>query len=268
MFHQSIAFLLLFFLSGFLNAEPQDNAPAKTIRIMTVVIVQQDDFLQYLLESWLSDKNTHIEYSKGHHSEVARAVMDGKVDFAITHTKVQAMHKLEKQGLLEQDRILFANAMAFLGPQGDPAGITGLNDPVKVVQKILDGGYCFVINGHDRLARIQEKLLAEAKRDHTCVIRDDNIENETAIESAVANKAYTLWGLHPYARLHDNRLQPVVVPNDMLLEEMSGWAAKDSPVKKEVMDLINYLKSSEAEKKLRDFRLEKFKDLQAWWPAS
>lgn len=263
------AFLVFLLLPGNAGAaQQQDTTTPITIRIMTVVICQQDGFLQNLLEPYLSGRNIRIEYSQGHHSEVARAVTEGRIDLAITHTKVQAMHKLEKNGYLEKGRKIFANAMAFLGPTGDPAGITGMHDPVLAVKKIQETGHCFVINGHDRLAKIQEKLLELAGISNSCVIRDEETENLSAVESAVENNAYTLWGLHPYARKGENKLQPVIIPHDMLLEDMSGWAVSGSPVKNEVIDLINYLKSSEAEKRIREFRLDKYKDLQAWWPAS
>ena len=57
--------LTLLSLPGY-SDNSQNNSPAeKTIRVMTVVICQQDNFLQYLLEPYLSGKNIKIEYRKG-----------------------------------------------------------------------------------------------------------------------------------------------------------------------------------------------------------
>ena len=156
-------------LPGTVISEPvQDNEAAeKTIRIMTVVICQQENFLQYLLEPYLSGKNIKIVYRQGHHTEVAKAVKNGEVDFVITHKKVKLLQKLESDGLLKKGHLLFANPMAFLGPKGDPAGIKGLDDPVQAVRNIQEKGYCFVINNHDRLARIQKHLLEEALKAFT-----------------------------------------------------------------------------------------------------
>lgn len=234
---------------------------------MTVVICQQDNFLQYLLEPYLSGKNIKIEYRKGHHSEVARAVVNKEVDFVITHKKVKALQKLEAEGRLGKGRTLFANPMVFLGPKGDPAGIKGLSDPVLAVRKILESEYCFVVNNHGRLKMIQEKLLEQSQVKGGCVIRNEENEKLTAMDVAFKKNAYTLWGLHPYAQKSENRLEAILIPDKSLLESMNGWVVSGTDVGNDAKELLNYLDSEEVEKKISEFRLAGYKDIQAWWPV-
>ena len=86
------------------------NSAEKVLRVMTVVICQQDDFLQYVLAPYLAEKDIRIEYRQGHHSEVAKAVANKEADFVITHTKVKALQKMEKKELW-----IFIILMPFLG---------------------------------------------------------------------------------------------------------------------------------------------------------
>lgn len=262
----NLALVLIVFIFISTNSiAAEDN---KKIHIMTVVIVQQDNFLQKLLQPFLSSHGLVAEYTMGHHSEVAQAAGRHEIDLAITHTKVREMQKLEKEGLLMPRQALFSNPTAFLGPAGDPAHIRGLTDPVAAVKNILDGGFCFIINTHERLEKLQDDLLPGNVSTRDCIIRDDGNINMTAIDVAFERNGYTMWGLHPYASKSENRLEPVVMADERLLQEMSGWVVKGSAVEKEASELLDYLASKEVKNRIRNFHLHNYGDIQAWWPAS
>ena len=240
-----------------------DTQPV-TIRIMTVVIVQQGNFLQYLLEPYLQNHNIRIEYSTGHHNKVAQAVKAGLVDLAITHTKVKRMQKLEQQGVLMPRVPLFANPKAFLGPPGDPAKLQGIQDAVQAMQQIQDKGMCYLINPHDQLKTLQEKLLAQVKNTKTCINKTD-ADALTIMDMAVKQHAYTMWGLHPYLEKGDGKLQPVVVPDKRLLQELSGWVVSGSAVENDARQLLDYLHSDEVKERIKSFKFPGFPEIQPWF---
>lgn len=244
------------------STSEQDVAPKK-LRIMSVVIVQQEGFLAYLLEPYLAATDVEVTFSQGHHSEVAKAVSEGRIDLAITHSKVKALQKLEKQGVLHPQRVLFANPMAFLGPRNDPAGIAQETDPLSAFKKIQRSGYCFVVNRHHRMQVIQQAWLKAADMEAPCLIEPGN---EDFLQVASREQAYTLWSLHPYARKPLPELSPVVLGHPSLLENLSGWAVKGSPAEREALHLLDYLGRETARQRMEAFRLGDFPDQQPWWP--
>ena len=232
---------------------------------MTVVICQQGNFLHYLLEPYLAGKNINIDYSQGHHSQVAAAVKRGDVDIAITHTKVKAMQELVTAGLLIDGQTVFANPKAFLGPAGDPAGIAGQVDAAAVMQQIQEKGFCYVINPHENMTRLQLDLLQGTNSGRNCVI--DNAQNtRDALQMADDKGAYTMWGLHPYLEKGKGKLQPIVIPDQRLLQNLGAWVVQGSDVTEEARDLVEYLASDAARVRIIKFRFPDYDTIQPWWP--
>ena len=220
--------------------------------------------MQYLLEPYLADKHIKIEYSKGHHSKVVEAVKHGQIDIAITHIKVKSMQDLAASGQLIDGRSVFANPMAFLGPEGDPAGISGLDAAAVAMQRIQDKGFCYVIDPHGIMERLQRELLQGMNPGKNCVI--DNMQNtKEAIQMADKKSAYTMWGLHPYLAKGKGRLQPVVIPDTRLLQTLGAWVVKRSEVETEARDLVNYLASDAARERIVKFRFPGKDTIQPWW---
>lgn len=231
---------------------------------MTVVICQQGDFLQYLLEPYLAGKNINIKYSQGHHTQVAAAVKRGVVDIAITHTKVKMMQELAAAGLLINGQTVFANPKAFLGPAGDPAGISGLDDAAVAMQRIQEKGYCYVVNPHENMTRLQLNLLEGIKSGKNCVV-DNVLDTRDALQMAVDKGAYTMWGLHPYLEKGKGKLQPIVIPDQRLMQNLGAWVVQGSDVTVEARDLVNYLASAVARKRIVKFRFSGKDTIQPWW---
>ena len=256
---------LLFSVSTSAESREVNTTSPTTIHIMTVVICQQEGFLQYLLQPYLSKKNINIEYSTGHHSKVVQAVKHAEADIVIAHTKVKGLNKQEEAGKLNNGRAVFANPRAFLGPVGDPAGIRGLEDPVKALENIFEQGYCYIINPHGEMARLQNHYLDKVASDNICVSQGPGDINRL-LDMAVEKNAYTLWGLHPFVARGAHKLEPIVVPNDVLLENLAAWVVTGSQVEDAARELVNYLVSDEAGKRIKRFRLEGYENVQPWYP--
>jgi tungstate transport system substrate-binding protein len=238
------------------------------IRVMTVVIVQQEGFLPWLLEPFLAGRDLGIEYTQGHHTEVARAVTEGRVDLVIAHTKVRLLREQSAQGILNPGRPLFANPMAFLGPRGDPARIRALNDPVQALRRIQAAGFCYVINRQDRLGAVQDALLGQLDAiDRKCLIDAVANRRDAALVTAGEKGAYTLWGLHPAVQRGDGRLEPVVIADARLLSELSGYVVRGGAEEVLATEILDYLASAPAQRRLTEFRFSAYPELQPWWPV-
>lgn len=253
------------------SAESTESANLKeratVIRIMTVVICQQDGFLSYVLEPYLRDKNLTIEYSKGHNREVARAAQNSQADIVMAHTKVKPMQKLAGRGVISDGMVLFANAKVFLGPQGDPAGIAGLRDGNAAMEQIQNAGYCFLVNPHGGLEKLQRAMIKQARPDKHCILEGAS-DTVNALDMANAQNAYTLWALHPYADRGQGRLQPVVIPDQRLVADMGIWLVADSPVAEQARDILAYLAGDDANARITAFRLKAYPEVRPWWPAT
>jgi tungstate transport system substrate-binding protein len=250
------------------GARADDLAPDTTLRVMTVVICQQDGFLPWLLEPFLESEGIRIEYRQGHHSEVARAAAHGEADLVIAHTKVAALRTLAEQGVLRPGRVVFANPMAFLAPPDDPAGIAGLSDPVQAVRQIQERGFCFLVNDQGRLARLQRTFIEASTPATRCVIDDPQNAKLAALTAASERGAYSMWGLHPYARKASVALEPIVIPDPRLLQGLSAYVVAGAEAQSRAAALVDYLASTAAQRRLTGFRLANYPQVQPWWPAA
>ena len=161
--------------------------------------------------------------------------------------------------------MIFANPKVFLGPEGDPAGIRELDNPVMALQKIFDKGYCYIINPHGRLGLQQHQYLDKVTSDKSCVMQGPGDIN-LLLDMALKHKAYTLWGLHPFVARSDHPLEPVVIPDEGLLENLAGWIVAGSRVEESARELLNYLAGDEAKERIESFRLKGFENVQPWYP--
>ena len=235
----------------------------KRLRIMTVVIVQQDDFLPALIAPYLNNHPLDIEYRSGHHREVVQAIQQGEVDLVMVHTKIKAMDKLIQQGLLKPGQPIFANPKAFLAPVGDPDGLSGLLNPLDALNRMQTAHRCFVINPHGALETLQRRFLQQADMD--CVIESAQ-NTEQAIELADQKHGYTIWGLHPYQAKTNANLEPIVIPAPDLLQNIGIWVVAGTDMENEANDLADYLLSDPVRKLYMAFRLKDLPNVQAWWP--
>lgn len=161
---------------------------------------------------------------------------------------------------------MFANPKAFLGPKGDPAKIEGLQDAVLAMQQIQDGGYCYVINPHGEMEILQNGLLDMTNSVRRCVLNDVQ-DTQAALDTAFEKGAYTMWGLHPYIAEGNDNLQPIVIPDDRLLQNLSAWVVAGSDMEAEAGNLVNNLASEDAKIRITKFRFPGYKDIPPWRPT-
>lgn len=113
---------------------------------------------------------------------------------------------------------------------------------------------------------LQNGLLDMANSVKRCVLNDVQ-DTQAALETAFEKGAYTMWGLHPYVAKANDNLQPIVIPDDRLLQNLSAWVVAGSDVEAEAGDVVNYLASEDAKIRLTKFCFPGYEDIPPWWPA-
>ena len=157
----------------------------------------------------------------------------GDVDMVFVHAP-SLEHKYIKRGILVDGRIIAYNYFVIVGPKDDPAGIKGLNSPVKALKRIYNAGVSgmtlFISRGDNSGTHIRELTLWR-KAGLNPIGQKWYIESGTGMSKTlmIANerKAYTLSDIGTYLKLKGEgilgRLEVLVDKGEGLINIYSAY---------------------------------------------
>ena len=157
----------------------------------------------------------------------------GDVDMVFVHAP-SLEHKYIKRGILVDGRIIAYNYFVIVGPKDDPAGIKGLNSPVKALKRIYNAGVSgmtlFISRGDNSGTHIRELTLWR-KAGLNPIGQKWYIESGTGMSKTlmIANerKAYTLSDIGTYLKLKGEgilgRLEVLVDKGEDLINIYSAY---------------------------------------------
>jgi len=157
----------------------------------------------------------------------------GDVDMVFVHAP-SLEHKYIKRGILVDGRIIAYNYFVIVGPKDDPAGIKGLNSPVKALKRIYNAGVngmtLFISRGDNSGTHIRELALWR-KAGLNPIGQKWYIESGTGMSKTlmIANerKAYTLSDIGTYLKLKGEgilgRLEVLVDKGEGLINIYSAY---------------------------------------------
>jgi hypothetical protein len=238
------------------------QAAPETLRIHVVPIVNQEHFLERVLEPFAREHGLALEITAVHGREVARAAREGRADLVIVHTKFPGRHRLVKDGVIVDGTEVFANPIALLGPPDDPAGVAGAADAAEAMARIRRAKACVLENDLDGLVR-DTRALAGAD---TCYRREKGAVGLGAVQIAAREGWYTWWGLHPFA-LIEQPLRAFVWPEARLLRPLNAAVVADAPAAGHAAAAVAWLRSPAGRAAIEAFRLARFPAQQAFWAA-
>jgi tungstate transport system substrate-binding protein len=208
--------------------------------------------------------------------EVARA---GKADLVLAHYGHGGTEAFCTEGLGLWPRPVLANQAALIGPVSDPARIGGLHDAAEAFRRIAKAKAPFIVNNSPTQKYLADVLWqAAGKPDRAGWYRDTGLRNEAAtkdaIEAAVKEKAYTLWGLVPFLKYReahsecgmkalvtdDPQLQRLMVTVVVHPEKIKGVNVEGAKA------LERFLIDPATQARISAFRIPGF-DSPVWWPA-
>ena len=134
------------------------QAGEKIIKMSTTTSTQASGLLDVMLPAL--EKNTGIKVkviAKGTGAAI-RDGMDGNVDVILVHAKARE-EKFVKDGFGTKRYAVMHNDFVILGPKSDPAGIKGLKNAARALQKIADAKAVFISRGDDSGTHTKEQTL-------------------------------------------------------------------------------------------------------------
>lgn len=247
------------------------------VRVAAVITPESSGLLRQLLTDF--EKQTGSSVVVDSRQDVYGLARDGKADLVISHYGHGGTEDFCSEGFGGWPRPVFSNQAALIGPASDPARIAGSRDAVEAFRRIAQTKSPFVVNNS-----ATEKYLADVlwqatdKPDRADWYRDKGLRNQAetkdAIQAAIEEKGYTLWGLVPFLKYreeHPDCGMKAIITDDPLFQRLMVTVVvnpeKVTGVNVEgARSLERFLIAPETQARIRAFRVPGF-DGQVWWPA-
>lgn len=247
------------------------------VRLAVVITPESSGLLTQLLRDF--EKQSGLKVIVDSRQDVFGLAREGNADLVLAHYGHGGTEGFCTNGLGFWPRPVFANQSALIGPISDPARIAGCRDAVEGFSRIARARAPFIVNNSVTEKYLMDVLWQAADRpDRTgwCLDRGlrNRAETKDAIEAAVKEKGYTLWGLVPFLKYVEANPQcgmKAFVTDDPLLQRMMVTVVVNPDRIQGVnvtgaRALERFLIAPETQARIRAFRIAGF-DGPVWWPA-
>ena len=207
--------------AGLTHAAAQPPPASKIVRLFAVRTEFDSGLLDGLLADFQAKTGFQVRHITGKDTyEQARA---GNVDVMLSHYRHDGLGAFVSQGYGLWPEPVMANISAFLAPPGDPAHIKGLTDGIEMFRRIAAAKAPFVVNGDANTRYLLATLWNAAGRpDKQGWYIDAKVEGLAAAQHAVAQHAYTIWGVTAFIQAKQGNDLPLdlVIPTDSLMQRI------------------------------------------------
>jgi tungstate transport system substrate-binding protein len=251
--------------------------PKAVVRVAAVITPESSGLLRQLLADF--EKNTGHKVVVDSRQDVFGLAREGKADLVLAHYGHGGTEEFCTEGFGFWPRPVFSNQAALIGPASDPARIAGTRDAAEAFRLIAKAKAPFIVNNSATEKYLADVLWqAAGKPDQADWFRDKGLRNQAAtkdaIEAAVKEKGYTLWGLVPFLKYleehPDCSMKPLVTDDPLLQRLMVSVVVQPEKIKGVNVEgaraLERYLIAPETQARIRAFRMPGFNG-QVWWPA-
>ncbi len=251
--------------------------PKGVVRLSAVITPESSGLLRQLLAEF--EKQSGHSVVVDSRQDVFGLAYDGKADLVLAHYGHRGTEDFCAEGLGGWPRPVFSNQAALIGPSSDPAGIVGTRDAVEAFRRIARAKAPFVVNNSATEKYLADVLWEAAEKpDRKDWYRDKGLRNQAetkdAIQAAIEEQGYTLWGLVPFLKYreeHPDCGMKALVTDDPLFQRLMVTVLVQ-PEKFEGINfegakaLERFLIAPETQAHIRAFRVPGFEG-QVWWPA-
>lgn len=233
-------------------------------RGLVVAIVAEEAFLFGAVSAAGGTPTPEIEVA--HVRRIGRRLAEraGRYDFVIAHAHAAPMRMLERDGVIGERTLVFANGRALIGPSDDPAGLSGAASARDAARRLAAAGRCLVIPGH-ALTLAEPAWAAAAPR---CPVPAGDRHGAAAVRAARAAGGYAIWGLHPFVRAGIPDMVGFTLTDPALLQPLALWTVAGSPRQDAVARLAQRLRSVGAAEFIDAFRLRGAPANRAFWSVA
>ena len=264
-------------VAGQEQKEQPKEQPKGVVRLAVVITPESSGLLKQLLGDF--EKQSGLKVVVDSRQDVFGLARDGKADLVLAHYGHGGTEEFCTDGLGFWPRPVFANQAALIGPASDPASVAGNRDAAEAFRRIARAKATFIVNNSATEKYLAEVLWQSVGRpDRTGWYLDKGLRNQAAtkdaIEAAVKEKGYLLWGLVPFLKYMEENpkcgMKALVTDDPLLQRLMVTVVVKPDRVKgvnvTGAKALERFLIAPETQAKIRAFRIPGF-DGQVWWPA-
>jgi tungstate transport system substrate-binding protein len=257
-------------------ADAATASPVRSrIRLAAIPAVRLGGLLDELLAVFEAGSGYRVTVSEGSHAAAFTRARAGEADLTLTHFGVSELREFVGDGLGRWPRLVLSNGFVFLGPPADPAGIRATGDPVTALAQIAQTRTPFVANNLAEPAFMTDILWhAAGSPDRAGWYVDEGLSGPAAMQAAAARGGYTIWGLHPFLMLREQRpldLRPVIFADSLLQRGIASVVVNPrrvGPVNlRGALALERFLCTTETQGRIRAFRHPDF-DEPVFWPAA
>ena len=256
-----VTVLVLFtFLASLVPSVALAESPTKLI-MATTTSTADSGLLDTILPDFEEQFNADVEVIAVGTGQALKLGEDGNADVILVHARAREdKFVAEGHGVNRQD--VMYNDFVILGPESDPAGITGMTDAAGAFKKIAEAEALFVSRGDDSGTHTKEKAIWAA----ASVEPEGDWYIETGqgmgavLTMANEQLAYTMSDRGTYlARTLEGTDLVVLVEGDPILFNPYGVIAINSEKYDTVnydlaMDFIAWLTSVETQQQIAEFK--------------
>lgn len=139
----------------------QGSAAEKVIKMSTTTSTQASGLLDVLLSELKKDTGIEVMVIAKGTGAAIRDGMDGNVDVIFVHAKGRE-EQFVAEGYGTKRYPVMHNDFVIVGPKADPAGIKGMTDAAKALEKIAHAKAGFISRGDDSGTHTKEQALWKA----------------------------------------------------------------------------------------------------------
>lgn len=254
------------------SSTTQTTTSTSLVRLSSVVTPQDGGLYDDLLPDFEQKTGYKVELVTG--EDAYGPAREGGADVIISHYGHKDAQAFVEDSFGQWPQTVFSNQLALLGTTSDPAQVEGLTDLVESFGRIAQTQSPYVVNDIEGIKYLSEILWNSAGRpDKEGWYLDEGLAQQDALEAAMQQDGYVIWGLTPFLRTQQQDeadLQPLVLGDPLLQRIMVSIAVnpdKVSGVNTEgVTAFQQYLLDPATQARIHDFRLPGI-DQQIWWPA-
>ena len=245
-------------------APTEASAPQKLI-LATTTSTQDSGLLDYLLPFFEQEYNTKIDVIAVGTGQAIKLGQDGNADVLLVHARSQEDAFMAAGDGVRREDVMY-NDFVIVGPESDPAGISGMKDAAAAFTKIADAQAKFVSRGDNSGTNTKE--LAIWKAAGIKPVGDWYISAGQGMGAVLTmadeQQAYTLSDRATYlARTLEGTDLKILVEGDPILFNPYGVIAvnpdKNPDINNELANtFIDWLVSLPTQEKISQFGVDKF----------
>ncbi len=142
-------------------AAPTEASTPQELILATTTSTQDSGLLDYLLPFFEQEYNTKIDVIAVGTGQAIKLGQDGNADVLLVHARSQEDAFMAAGDGVRREDVMY-NDFVIVGPESDPAGISGMKDAAAAFTKIADAQAKFVSRGDNSGTNTKENAIWKA----------------------------------------------------------------------------------------------------------